>query len=562
MQTSDLQFSNLQTCILQNHSDRAHTVSAKFLLWFMEEIFRLESQVADDACVDSQLDKGVDGILVSEQAEEIYLFQSKVRQKKTAKLGDRDLKEFAGSLDQFSTSEGITQLLEGNASTKLKNCINRTNLKSRIEEGFAVKGIFCTNTTSTTDARRYLQARTDIELYDASRIAREHIDVENDGGIRETFLFDVSDTEVIKYDSKDGVTARFFLAYAKDLVSLSGISDGALFEQNVRLSLGNTKINKQLLASIKNKVEHQNFPLYHNGITLLCEEIKSENKTSLTVENYVVVNGAQSVTSLFTAKDAITEDLRVLTKVVALKGDATLAGKITYNSNNQNAIKARDLRSNHPIQVRLQREIAGMDFEDFRYEVKRGENNQGFRIISNEEAGLILLAIDLGEPWSCHQRYRVMDDSHARIFGQPHVNGYKIVALYKAFQATLTGLDDIDDKPFATYNLTKFFMCFVVFQILRTSNLGKGVLRNPRKLFEKNKIEEFARVCQGLSQTVALDLNAEIYDDVRAGKLDYKTSLKSAKWCETMSRALVSFYLKDVKRRRASSVDDLLAFVK
>ena len=123
MKASDLQFSNLQTRILLNYSDRAHTVSAQFLRWFMEEIFRLESQDADDACVDSQLDKGIDGIFVSEQAEEIYLFQSKVRQKMTAKLGDKDLKEFAGSLDQFSTAGGIRKLLDGNASNELKNCI-------------------------------------------------------------------------------------------------------------------------------------------------------------------------------------------------------------------------------------------------------------------------------------------------------------------------------------------------------------------------------------------------------------------------------------------------------
>ena len=329
MKPSDLQFSNLQAHILLNHSSRAHTVSAQFLRWFMEEIFRLEPQDADDACVDSQLDKGIDGIFVSEQAEEIYLFQSKVRQKKSAKLGDKDLKEFAGSLDQFSTAEGVRKLLDGNASNELKSCIKRTNLVVRVEEGFSLKGIFCTNTTSTTDARTYLQARTDIELYDASRIASERIDIEVDGGIQKEFSFDVSDTEVIRYESKKGVTARFFLAYAKDLVSLSGISDGTLFEQNVRLSLGNTKINKQLLASVKNKIEHQNFPLYHNGITLLCEKIKSEDQTSLIVKDYVVVNGAQSVTSLFTAKDSITDDLRVLTKVVALKGDTTLAGKIT-----------------------------------------------------------------------------------------------------------------------------------------------------------------------------------------------------------------------------------------
>ena len=79
----------------------------------MEEIFRLEPQDADDACVDSQLDKGIDAIFVSEQAEEIYLFQSKVRQKRNAKLGDKDIKEFA---EVRSSAQSIRNLLDGNAS--------------------------------------------------------------------------------------------------------------------------------------------------------------------------------------------------------------------------------------------------------------------------------------------------------------------------------------------------------------------------------------------------------------------------------------------------------------
>ena len=75
MNASDFEYAKLQSQILPNYSDRAHSVSGQFLRWFMEEIFRLEPQDADDACVDSQLDKGIDGIFVSEQAEEIYLFQ-------------------------------------------------------------------------------------------------------------------------------------------------------------------------------------------------------------------------------------------------------------------------------------------------------------------------------------------------------------------------------------------------------------------------------------------------------------------------------------------------------
>ena len=561
MKVSELQYANLQNKILAAYSDRAHTISAQFLRWFLEEIFRLDSQDADDACVDSQLDKGIDGIFVSEQAETIYLFQSKIRQRRKTKLGDKDLKEFSGSLDQFRSRGTIDTLLAGNASEELKNCIKRMDLLRRIESDYSIVGVFCTNVLASRDAFDYLKSQEEIELYDADRIARERIDINVNGGITTTFSFDVSDTDVINYESKDGVAARIFLANAGDLVNLDGISDGKLFEQNVRLSLGNTKINKGLLASIKDVNEHQRFPLYHNGITLLCDQIKSESRDSITVNNYVVVNGAQSITSLHTAKGSITDELRVLTKVVAVKGNTTLAEKITYNSNNQNAIKARDLRSNHPTQARLKEEVRKIDYGDYRYEVKRGEKNQGFNIISNEDAGLILLAIDLGEPWACHQRYRVMDDSHSRIFGQPSVTGYKILALFEFFDASLAGMQEIKEKPLEKYNLTKYFFSYSVAEILKVSDKGKSILGDPIVLFNDDRLNPFMEIIREMSLTVGIDLNAEMEELFEDGDFDYKASLKNANWCRDMSKKLISSHLKDVRRKKAPSVDELLEFI-
>jgi len=275
MKYDDLKFSHLQNVLLKPYQDRANTVSGRFLRWFLEDIFRLSAQEADDASVDSQHDKGIDAVYVGEQTETIYLIQAKIRQKEQKALGDKDLKEFSGSLKQFENEDSIKGLLDGNASKELKNSINRTKLIDRLNNGFNIVGVFCTNVKGNQDARLYLDGVNNIELYDATRIIDEHIDVGSKGGIRKKFVFQITDTDVINYESKNGVNARIFLANASDLVKLNGISDGKLFEQNVRLSLGNTKINKNLTESIKNTNEHQNFPLYHNGITILCDKFES-----------------------------------------------------------------------------------------------------------------------------------------------------------------------------------------------------------------------------------------------------------------------------------------------
>lgn len=558
MKKTDLQYKNLQGKILKPYTDRAPTVSGQFLKWFLENIYRLDAQEADDASVDSALDKGIDAIYVDNESEIITLIQSKVRQKANSTLGDTDLKEFSGSIKQFESEESIQNILDGNASKELKSSILRTKIIEKIKDGYVLSGVFCTNLSSNKDAKQYLKSNTQILLYDANRISAEYVELGLKSGVKKKFVFDVSDSDVIKYQSKNGVVAKIFLASASDLVNLEGISDGKLFEQNVRLSLGSTKINKSLVDSIKKVEEHQNFPFYHNGITILCDKFGSQNKNKLEIDSYMVVNGAQSITALHNTKQFISQDLKVLTKVVALKGDATLSGKITHNSNNQNAIKARDLRSNHPIQERLQLEVRGIDHQKFRYEVKRGEDNTGFNVISNENAGLVLLAMDIGEPWSCHQKYRVMDDLHGRIFGRPNVDGYKIIGMSEGFNSILPALENIEDRQFATYNLTKYFLAFSVADIVKNCYKKEKIFEMYREIVKDKKLDQLNKILYSIAETTAVDLSVNIEEakEDDAG-FDYKASLKSPRWCSNQSKALVAAYKKDVKRKKADDLGEV-----
>ena len=543
---------------LKPYSKRAPTESIQFLKWFLENIFRQDSQDADDACVDAQQDKGVDGILVNDVLEEIYIFQSKLKQKDKATLGDTDLKEFVGTLNQFSSAEKVQSLLNGTANDQLKNAVRRNEVIDKMSRGYIVQGIFCTNVPINSDGKAYADTIDNIAVYDAKRILFEYVDIDAPTGIPETFSFDTSDTEVIKYQTPDGVSARIFLANALQMTHLKGISDGSLFSLNVRLSLGNTRVNKDLLGSIRNKNEHRNFPLYHNGITLLCDAFDDTRNGMLSVENYVVVNGAQSLSSLLQAKASITQDLKILVKVVALGNSAGLREKITQNSNNQNAIKPRDARSNHGIQVRLQKEIKDLNFKNYIYEVKRGESNKG-NVFSNEDAGLALLALDLGEPWACHQKYKVMDESHAKIFGRSDVTGAKIVLFYEIIRSIKLRSDEFDDELFGHYALTKYFLAYAVSEVIKDSQKGRKLIAHPNKILEAGKVDQFLDALSGLASTTIDDLEAEVSELREEGTFDYKRDLKSPKWCKNMVTKLKATYKKDVKRKKATPIDELFA---
>ena len=556
MKAADLNYNAFSEEHLKAYEKRAPDFSGRFIRWFLEHIYRLEEVDADDACVDAKHDKGVDAIYVDDVSETIFIIQAKTKTKDNSEFGDTDLKEFYGTLQQFDSKEKIDDLLAETKNEKLKQTIVRTGLSAKVS-AYDIRGVFISNASANADAKAILAKLSKIELFDADAIASDYVDINVDGGIKGAYYFDVSDSDVIDYDA-GGAVARIFLAPALNLLKMDGIGDGRLFEQNVRFGLGNTKVNKGLRASIKEKSEHKNFPLYHNGINVLCRSIISETDERIEIEDYVVVNGAQSLTSLMAEKSKITEDLKILVKLIETKGNTALSQAITAKSNNQNAIKARDLKSNHKIQQRLQTEVSAVSNDTVAYEIKQGEVNKGKSILTNESAGLILLAMDLAQPWSCHQKYKVMDDLHSDIFGRPDVTGARILGYWESFKSIESALDAIDDKHFAYYNLTKYFLSYAVVTLLRTDSVGVAMLQNMENILKSKKSKEFVEIFESLAKSLALDLNAEVVGEA-AETFDYKNELKSPTWCKKMTAKLVAQYSKDVIRKKAEPIGVLCA---
>ncbi len=74
-----------------------------------------------------------------------------------------------------------------------------------------------------------------------------------------------------------------------------------------------TSVNKAVAESIKTPTEHKYFPAFHNGVTILCKSLTASDKT-IEISGYAVVNGCQSITSLYENAASITPDLRMITK--------------------------------------------------------------------------------------------------------------------------------------------------------------------------------------------------------------------------------------------------------
>jgi hypothetical protein len=547
MQPSDLEYANLKR-IIASYETKGRSESASFLNWFLENVYRLDDVAADDAICDESNDKGIDAIYLDHNQEEIHFIQSKVRQNPAATVGDVALKNLAGSLAQFQTPVAIDAVLQGQANATLKRIVTKLDLKGMVESGYKVLGVFVTNELLDVAAKEYLSVNQAITVYDKNRIASETIDIEKDGGIADEFSFEVDYVAPMKFEVGAEATAYIFPALASELVKLKGISDGTLFSQNVRLSLGSTSVNSAIAKSIQDKSEHKYFPLFHNGIILLCGEAKLE-KDRLGIKDYVVVNGAQSLSTFFKHESAISADLRILVKVIALRNPA-LAQKITLNSNNQNAIKPRDLRSNHDIMLRLKKEFE-QSKEPFYFEIKRGEAvPQGMTIIPNDLAGRMLLSFDLYEPNSCHQLYRIFDEEYADIFGRKEVDAYRIIFLWNIMEVIKSVVPNIENKPFGNYGLTKYFLLYVVSKILDRAGKDRAIVANPKAYWKAKELPELYNKISELLKGLIVDLNYEVK---AVGEVfDYKADLKSPKSVEEWGTKLIRNYEKDVQRGKAT----------
>ena len=153
----------------------------------------------------------------------------------------------------------------------------------------------------------------------------------------------------------------------------------------------------------------------------------SPKRGVLAVEDYYVVNGCQSITALFEHRAALTKDLRVLAKFILLEKHSPLAATITRFSNNQNGVTDRDFMSNHRVQVRLQHEIEKHYSGQYYLDIKGGETGGSGESISNEDAGLYMMAFDFKEPWATHRRYQVFRDRHNALFARPAATAHRVV---------------------------------------------------------------------------------------------------------------------------------------
>ncbi len=260
--------------------------------------------------------------------------------------------------------------------------------------------------------------------------------------------------------------------------------DLSVLYDNVRGYLGNTKYNKNIYDTLENS--HKNFFLYNNGITLTAKNIESEEKNSgkkylFTVDNFQVVNGGQTLRSIYnflnnyklSNKYSILREAFILVRIFKINEDNALKNCIAEYTNSQNAISPIDLKSVDNIQIKIENYLkeAGILY------VRKAGNtgaisfDYSFRI-SMERLAKIIYSIKGFPDKAINQKKRLFIDYYEDIFKN---NGFNVdVAL------SLTRIYSSIEKYYKTKRKTYLYSeqkaIYVIYMMKKTKCKGEEAI--------------------------------------------------------------------------------------
>ncbi len=169
------------------------------------------------------------------------------------------------------------------------------------------------------------------------------------------------------------------------MMKLAREKEYALFERNIREYLGNKGINKNIYRTLKDPNQRKNFFYYNNGITIICDKIGTQStithqlnehiQIGFRIDNPQIVNGCQTVNSIFTALQEYTsdedvekqfKDTFVMLKILQIdpnnEQQMQLSKDIVTYNNSQNSIDEKTFVANNELYQRIKNEFEAKGF--------------------------------------------------------------------------------------------------------------------------------------------------------------------------------------------------------
>jgi hypothetical protein len=454
-----------------------------------------------------------------------------------------------GAISWFDSLENVEKLLASTANNDLKSLVEGFHVKDRVSKGCQTNAIFITNKVFDYNAKEFLGTKLDVlEGFDQGSIFDKYTFVAEEEAVCGECSLITANKTFIKYDLLSDVTVLVLPLQVKELLRLDGIKDNRLFARNVRYGLGKTRVNKDIRNTLKKAAEHQKFFLYHNGITIVCEDLV-QGPDSVKIAKYSVVNGCQSVLTFYENADYVSDNVFVLTKIIKIpKGQPVSVDEITYWANNQNAISVRDLKANDVIQRSLKNEFEELFEKKVLYRRQKGDSTLGYdETIERDFAAQLIAAFYLGEPTITSHRNELFTERYYDVFSV-NMNAAKIYLANVIYSVISSNVDRIKFEKIRNYGLARFLMLHIVRELLKGDSKGRDILSQPEGWIKGKNLEVFKCAVAKLFQLLVFDIDNFIDDWIKShgGFFDYKNFFKNGELTKKMTLEVVTAYSKQL----------------
>ena len=349
----------------------------RFVAWYLRRVLLRDDAATRDDITDGADDKQIDAVIVDDVEQRIVIVQGKFIT--TGQVDGGPLREVLGAWVRLQDLAS----LQKDCNERLKKKVEAIRLA--LDEDYRVEFELLTTGTLTqaadADLKAFADKLSEFEDFTASLhlIDTEVLEArlaEADArvlpSLEHTVTLDPDKTLIADLPGARTVVVALPLA---ECLKMPGITDGRLFAKNVRQSLGSNKVNRELSKTIHSE-RVRDFFFYHNGITAICDSMSlSEDGRKLTVRGFSVVNGCQSLSTIYTASERVrapeAKDAHILFRFYEIK-DRQFGERISINTNSQTAVKPRDLRSNDRIMIGLKKAFE-IRYPDGMFLTKRGD---------------------------------------------------------------------------------------------------------------------------------------------------------------------------------------------
>ena len=349
-----------------------------------------------DLVTDGPNDGGIDFLYFDDEEGKVILCQSKY----TNKLTYQDvIDEFSKA---YSTYQNFQKSHTGSYNSKLKVALQ--NVIDRLSEDNADNVELDLFTTANLDIDGALKKtkNTNHEFPSDAISINTVEEIETFIQRAKESLLTVKAEKIqidkannyLEYESDDldGIVCNVL---SKSIVNLyNKYSTQGLFDLNIRKYIRNRLVDEGIQKSLDSNRE--NFWFLNNGLIIACTDYEVDGNT-IKLYDFSIVNGGQTTYMIGNYKGTNTKEFYIPCKIVATKDDSKASyfyTKIAEATNSQKPIYPRDLKSNSPEMVNLQRWLKN---EKIHLEIKRGDSAKKTKAgtkysIKNDELGQIILS--------------------------------------------------------------------------------------------------------------------------------------------------------------------------